>query len=96
MLAKRMFSSSQASPRSFIFKTDVLDLGHPRLEVPAHVLFVELELRLDVLRGPEVLLEERQTLVHRPPVAPVQLVDHPERALHLQPDSSPSSSNSVT
>src|SRR5918995_1923746 len=45
-------------------------------------------MRLDVLRGPEILLEEGQTLVHRSPVAPVQLVDHPERALQLQPDSS--------
>jgi hypothetical protein len=39
-------------------------------------------------RGPEVFLEDGQTLVHRSPVAPVQLVDHPERTLHLQPDSS--------
>jgi hypothetical protein len=32
-------------------------------------------------------LEQGQTLVDRSPVTPVQLVDHPERTLHLQPDS---------
>src|SRR5215203_587131 len=35
---------------------DVLDLGHPRLEVALHVLLVGLELRLDVLGHLEVVL----------------------------------------
>src|SRR5215217_7912089 len=65
---------------------DVLDLGHPRLEISIHVLPVKLELGLHVLRRPEILVEERQALVHRAAVTPIELFHHPERALHLQPD----------
>jgi hypothetical protein len=64
---------------------DVLDLGHPRLEVALHVFLVELQLRLDVLGHLEVVLEQAHPLVHREPVAPHELFDDPQRALQLQP-----------
>src|SRR5215210_2249908 len=48
----------------------VLDLRHPGLEVAVHVLYEDLELRLDVLGGPEIFLEQVQALLDRAPVAP--------------------------
>src|SRR5215212_6597320 len=64
---------------------DVLDLGEPRLEVALHVLLVEPELGLHVLRGLEVVFQQAQALVYGCPVAPGQLLDHTERALELEP-----------
>src|SRR5215203_3406752 len=55
---------------------------------PAVAPLVHLQDYVLDLGGPEVLFEEGQALVHRSPVTPVQLVDHPEWALHLQPDPS--------
>ena len=60
-----MFSSSQASPRSFISRTMFSISAIRASKSRVHVLLVKLELGFHVLRSPEVFVEERQALVHR-------------------------------
>ena len=65
---------------------DAIDVGHPQLEIAGQVLLIQTQLPLDVVERREVVLQQRQPLLHRRGVTVGQRGRHAERIEQLQLD----------